>query len=104
MPSSEVRYQRGDHYRPFDEDILRARRSSSTTSSGSKAKRPANGFATTNPKVTTALSPALRYGPPHEYLTKKKVGTPTYLSMHIRESMSDFSNTVFSYRHILSLL
>ena len=75
MPSSEVVYRRGDHYRPLDEDILRSRRSSSTASSGSKAKRP-SAFATSTPKASALAisSPALRYGPgPHEYLTKKKV-------------------------------
>ncbi len=41
MPSSEVRYQRGDVYRHHDEDILRARRSSSVSSSSAKARAAA---------------------------------------------------------------
>lgn len=75
MPSSEVVYRRGDHYRPLDEDILRSRRSSSTASSGSKAKRP-SAFLTSTPKASA--TPALRYGPGlNEYLTKKKVEVKT---------------------------
>ena len=77
MPSSEVRYQRGDVYRPFDEDILRARRSSSsTTGSSVLSGNKKGGHARSR---HSGVSAELHHSPlqarcsPEEYLTKKKV-------------------------------
>ena len=99
MPSSEVRYQRGDVYRHYDEDILRARRSSSSTSSvlshGAKNRRGVNNqnnsathlYSSNNglnnerlvqqpPNISNATSTVVKKkaGGSSEYLTKKKVG------------------------------
>ncbi len=96
MPSSEVRYQRGDVYRHYDEDLLRARRSasgstSSVLSGGQKKKKTDRnskhfGSATSaenaaiqhrvnllsvNPSGNNAV--LRRSNQKEEYLTKKKV-------------------------------
>ena len=79
MPSSEVRYQRGDVYRPFDEDILRARRSSSSTT-GSSSVLSATKRGGPPRSRHSAISAEIHRSPmqarcsPEEYLTKKKVG------------------------------
>lgn len=83
MPSSEVRYQRGDVYRSYDEDILRARRSSSASTSsvlsGGKAKRSKH-FGSATSAENAAIQRQVnrrRYnqinGHGEEFLTKKKV-------------------------------
>ena len=80
MPSSEVRYQRGDVYRPFDEDILRARRSaSSSTTTGSSSVLSASKKGGQARSRHSGVSAELHHSPlqarcsPKEYLTKKKV-------------------------------
>ena len=79
MPSSEVRYQRGDVYRPFDEDILRTRRSSSSTT-GSSSVLSATKRGGPPRSRHSAISAEIHRSPmqarcsPEEYLTKKKVG------------------------------
>ena len=79
MPSSEVRYQRGDVYRPFDEDILRARRSSSSSHTGSSSVLSAAKKGGQARSRHSGVSAELHHErlhagcSPEEYLTKKKV-------------------------------
>ena len=86
MPSSEVRYQRGDHYRAYDDDLLRTRRSSSSASSSvlqTGFKRPPSLSGQRHfGSNTSAENAAVRrqinrvpYTKEEEFLTKKKVTT-----------------------------
>lgn len=77
MPSSEVRYQRGDVYRHYDEDILRARRSSSSTSSLRAKKHFGSVTSAENAAVQRHINQQRLN---EEYLTKKKV-VPVYFSV-----------------------
>ena len=91
MPSSEVRYQRGDHYRQYDEDLLQHKRSlasgsgsaSSSVLSGQHRKKTARttkaGYSRSKQSVASSSVDAgeFRVGGYHgqeDYLTKKKVG------------------------------
>lgn len=95
MPSSEVRYQRGDHYRHHDDDLLQHkmhhRSSSGSTSSllsGPHRKKPsrtksrlqpsvAGSSSVENGKAFSSSSKASKVqcykGQQEDYLTKKKV-------------------------------
>lgn len=87
MPSSEVRYQRGDHYRQYNDDLLQQKRSSSSASSvlsGPHRKKPAR--TRSRQQSVAGSSSVENYGRPtsqvqcynghrqqEDYLTKKKV-------------------------------
>ena len=87
MPSSEVRYQRGDHYRHHDDDLLQHkmhhRSSSGSTSSllsGPHRKKPSRTKSRLQPSVAGSSSVSSKAskvqcykGQQEDYLTKKKV-------------------------------
>ena len=86
MPSSDVRYQRGDHYRAYDDDLLRTRRSSSSASSSAMSafKRPSppaqKHFGSNTSAENAAVRRQINRVPytrarEEEFLTKKKVRT-----------------------------
>lgn len=95
MPSSEVRYQRGDHYRQYDEDLLQQKRSvasstaSSSVLSGQHRKKHARTKARSKQSVVSGCSNSLDTASMHrqpgcypgqqepDYLTKKKVEVKT---------------------------